>query len=144
MKFFCGWQKAFDDLASVLNIQCLFYKICFQTSIYANFSRGSNTITLWGQLRFIQKQPRRGFPRKRCSEDMQQIYRRIPMLKCDFKKVAKQLYWNRTSAWMFCCKFAAYFQNIFIKKTFGWLLLICCTFEKTKNCKNLKTSFTFQ
>ena len=28
--------------------------------------------------------------RKRCSEDMQQIYRRTPMPKCDFNKVAKQ------------------------------------------------------
>ena len=28
---------------------------------------------------------------------------------------AKQLYWNNTSAWMFSCKFAAYFQN-----TFSW------------------------
>ena len=26
---------------------------------------------------------------------------------------AKQLYWNRTSAWVFSCKFAAYFQNCF-------------------------------
>ena len=25
----------------------------------------------------------------------------------------KQLYWNRTSAWVFSCKFAAYFQNTF-------------------------------
>ena len=24
-----------------------------------------------------------------------------------------QLYWNHTSTWMFFCKFAAYFQNIF-------------------------------
>ena len=36
----------------------------------------------------IQKQPLRGVPRKRCSENMQQIYRRTPMLKCDFNKVA--------------------------------------------------------
>ena len=35
------------------------------------------------------------------------------MSKCDFNKVAKQLYWNQTSAWMFSCKFAAYFQDIF-------------------------------
>ena len=28
-------------------------------------------------------------------------------------KVAKQLYWNHTSAWVFSCKFAAYFQNTF-------------------------------
>ena len=40
----------------------------------------------------VQKQPPRGVPRKRCSENMQQIYRRTPMPKCDFNKVAKQLY----------------------------------------------------
>ena len=39
-----------------------------------------------------QKQPPRGVPRKRCSEIMQQIYRRTPMPKCDFNKVAKQLF----------------------------------------------------
>ena len=61
----------------------------------------------------IQKQPPRGVPRKKCSENMQQIYRRTPMPKCDFNKVAKQLYWNCTSAWVFSCKFTAYFQNIF-------------------------------
>ena len=33
----------------------------------------------------------RGVLRKRCSENVQQIYRRKPMLKCDFNKVAKQL-----------------------------------------------------
>ena len=30
--------------------------------------------------------------RKRCSEKMQQIYRRTPMPKSDFNKVALQLY----------------------------------------------------
>ena len=35
------------------------------------------------------------------------------MAKCDFNKVAKQLYRNHTSAWMLPCKFAAYFQNTF-------------------------------
>ena len=40
----------------------------------------------------IQKQPLRGVPRKRCSENMQQIYRRTPMPKSDFNKVALQLY----------------------------------------------------
>ena len=47
---------------------------------------------------------------------MQQIYRRTPMPKYDFNKVTLQLYWSRTSAWMFSCKFAAYFQITFIKK----------------------------
>ena len=61
----------------------------------------------------IQKQPSRGALRKRCSENMQQIYRRTSMPKCDFNKVTKQICWNHTSAWMSSCKFAAYFQNIF-------------------------------
>ena len=33
-----------------------------------------------------QKQPSRGVFKKRCSENMQQIYRRTPMPKCDFNK----------------------------------------------------------
>ena len=61
----------------------------------------------------LQKQPTRGFPKKRCSENMQQIWRRIYMPKCDFNKVALQLYCNRTSALVFSCKFAACFQNTF-------------------------------
>ena len=40
----------------------------------------------------IQKQPSRGALRKRCSENIQQIYRRTPTAKCDFNKVALQLY----------------------------------------------------
>ena len=64
---------------------------------------------------YWQKQPSRGVLRKRCSENMQQIDRRTTMPKFDFNKVAKQLYWNHNSAWVFSCKFAAYFS--------GWLLL---------------------
>ena len=36
----------------------------------------------------IQKHPSRCVPKKRCSENMQQIYRRKPMSKCYFQKVA--------------------------------------------------------
>ena len=61
---------------------------------------------------FVQKQPSRGAVKKRCFENMQQIYRITPMPKCDFNKVGLQLYWNHTLAWVFCCKFAAYFQKI--------------------------------
>ena len=39
----------------------------------------------------IVKQTSRGVLIKRCSEKMQQTYRRTPMPKCDFSKVAKQL-----------------------------------------------------
>ena len=40
----------------------------------------------------FQKQPPRGIPRKRCSENMQQFYRRTSMPKCDLNKVALQRY----------------------------------------------------
>ena len=40
----------------------------------------------------MQKQPSRGVLREKSSENMQHIYRRTPMPKCDFNKVAKQLY----------------------------------------------------
>ena len=40
----------------------------------------------------IQKQPSGGVPEKKCSENMQQIYRSTHMPKYDFNKVAKQLY----------------------------------------------------
>ena len=40
----------------------------------------------------FQEQPSRGVLKKRCSENMQQIYRRTPMPKCNFNKVALQLY----------------------------------------------------
>ena len=40
----------------------------------------------------VEKQPPRGVLRKRCSENMQQIYRRTLMPNCDFNKVALQLY----------------------------------------------------
>ena len=39
-----------------------------------------------------QNQPPRGVPRKRFSENMQQSYKRTPMPKWDYNKVAKQLY----------------------------------------------------
>ena len=40
----------------------------------------------------MQKQPSRGVLRKKCSENMQQLYKRTPMPKCDFNKVVKQPY----------------------------------------------------
>ena len=70
-----------------------------------------------------QKQPSIGFLRKRCSENMQQIYSRTPMPKCDFNKVTQATLLKSHSAWVFSCKFAAYFQNNFFRNTFGRLLL---------------------
>ena len=33
------------------------------------------------------------------------------MPNCDFNNIAKELYWERTLARVFSCKFVAYFQN---------------------------------
>ena len=54
------------------------------------------------------------------------------MSKYDFNKVVKQLYRNCTSAWVFSCEFAAYFQNTFPKNTSGQLLA-------TKGCLSFST-----
>ena len=72
---------------------------------------------------YMQKQPSRAVPRKRCSENMQQIYRRTPMPKWDFKKVAQKLYWNHISAWVFSCKLLLIFRTTFLKNTSRGLLL---------------------
>ena len=80
---------------------------------YLNQKKGNVTAMI------IQKKSSRSVFKKRCSENMQQMYRRTPLSKCNFNKVAFQLYWNRTLAWVFSRKFAAYFQN-----TSEWLLLI--------------------
>ena len=53
----------------------------------------------------MQKHPSGGVLRKRSSGNMHQIYKRTPVPKCDFNKVA-----------LFSCKFALYFQNTFSKK----------------------------
>ena len=63
-----------------------------------------------GYRTFIQqKQSSKGVLVKRPSESMQHIYR---MLQRIF--VAKHFCWSRTSAWVFYCKFVAYFQNTFL------------------------------
>ena len=49
-----------------------------------------------GETKDKQKQPSRSVLRKRCFENMQQIYRRTPMPKWNFNKVALQLYLNLT------------------------------------------------
>ena len=40
----------------------------------------------------LEEQPLRGVPKKRYSENMQQIYSRTAMPKCDFDKVASELW----------------------------------------------------
>ena len=56
---------------------------------------------------FRQKQLPRGVLRKSFYENMQQIYRRTPMPKCNFNKVV---------VWVFSCKFATYFRKTFYQE----------------------------
>ena len=71
----------------------------------------------------IQKQPSRSVLGKSFSENMQQIYRRTPILKCDFNRVALQLYWNHT--WHECSpeNLLHVFRTPFPKSASGGLLL---------------------
>ena len=71
----------------------------------------------------FRKKPSRGVLRKRCSKYMLQIYRREPMPKCDFYKVAKHSYWNQTSAWLFPVNLLYIFRTPFPKNTCGGLRL---------------------
>ena len=53
------------------------------TSICYSLYSGEQTV-----ISLRQKQPPRGVPWKRCSENMQQIYRRTPMLDSNFIEIA--------------------------------------------------------
>ena len=59
-----------------------------------------DSLSMWKveRRKDVQKQPPIGAPRKRCSKNMQQIYRKTPMPRCNFNKVLKQFYWNHTPA----------------------------------------------
>ena len=114
--FFCV-SKCFSFVNKPsFNWKQTFFKWEQNFYIYENFLINSVSLCYCLNNKSIfQKHPPRGVPRKRCSEYIQEIYRRTPMPKCDFNKVALQFYWNDTLAlaWAFSCKFAAYFQNTF-------------------------------
>ena len=68
-----------------------------------------------------QKQPSRSILRKKCSENIKQIYLRTPMPKCDFNKVLVLVHWcfGIGALLSVCCIFSEHF----LKNTFGRLLL---------------------
>ena len=47
------------------------------------------------------------------------------MPKCDFNKVARQLYWNHNLAWCSPVNLLNTFRTPFLKNTSEWLLLSC-------------------
>ena len=59
------------------------------------------------------------------------------MQKCNFNQVALQLYRNHTSAWVFSCKFAAYFQDTSYMNTSGGLTLSCRNQSIDLLCKSM-------
>ena len=64
----------------------------------------------------MQKQPTRGVPRKRWSENVQEIDRKTPISKCDFNKVALQHGCSPVNL-------LHIFGTPFPRNTSGWLLL---------------------
>ena len=60
----------------------------------------------------IQKQPSRGVVRKRCSENMQQVYRRTPMPKCDFNSNFVEITLGHGCSLQICCIF---FEQFFLE-----------------------------
>ena len=57
--------------------------ICFEEKLYQVSKKPLKYV-----MCKVQKQHSRDIPSKSCSENMQQIYRRTTMPKCDFNKVA--------------------------------------------------------
>ena len=69
-----------------------------------------------------------GVLKKNCTENMRQIYRRTPMPKCDFNKVIKRLYWNRTRQGHFPVNLGHIFRAVFLKNTFKDLSFFWCDY----------------
>ena len=80
----------------VFNAFLCLYSFCVQNTDGKTLYYDGNTIQ-----EYLEKQPPRGVLGKRCSENMQRIYRRAPMpkydfskAKCDFNKVALKLHFG--------------------------------------------------
>ena len=86
-------RQRFDSFVEITtrNIDILMIS---ETKLDESFPRGQFLIKRFSETHRLdrnskgQKQPPRGVLKKRCSENMQQIYRRTPMPKCDINKVA--------------------------------------------------------
>ena len=74
------------------------------------------------------KEPSSGVLRKMCSENMQQIYRRTPMPKCDSNKAIKAMHSSFLETSLRLARSPVNLLHIsrtsFPKKTFGGLLLL--------------------
>ena len=57
------------------------FKIHVSDTLLSEETPNKSNSKIWKP--FLQKQPSRGVLKKRCSENMQQIYKRTPMPKCE-------------------------------------------------------------
>ena len=91
------------------------------------YLRVLRTLVIWDSSYFtwipVQKQSSGGVLRKRCSENMRQTYRRTPMPKCDFNKVAKQLIEIAVRHGCSPVNLLHIFRTPYPKNTSEWLLL---------------------
>ena len=81
------YLKVINDLSGARKLQQM-----YKCKIVVIFIKEVDIYNLKLSKLLLQKQPLKGVLEKRCSENMQQIYRRTPMPKCNFNKAAKQLY----------------------------------------------------
>ena len=91
----------------------------------------------------IQKQPSIGVLKKSYFENMQQVYRGTPMPKCNFNKVAKQLYWNHTSACVSPANLLHVFRTPFLRTHMeGYFWLFYKTFHAHSRKQHYVKKFT--
>ena len=101
----------------------------FESLEYLNISatvkrrRDNNNLYKKKTERKLQKQPSSGVLRKKCSENMQQIYRRKPMSKFDFNKVAFNFIEIALLHGFSPANLLHIFRTTFPRNTTGWLLL---------------------
>ena len=81
------------------------------------------------RLSAVQKQPFRGFLLKRCSENMQQIYKGTPMPKCNFNKNELQFALRHGCSPI---NLLHIFRTPFLKNTSEWVLLAIVMFLITE------------
>ena len=99
-------------------------KIHLTENMFPNKEHSLRFLDLHKPVKDTQQQPPRGVLRKRCSENMQLIYRKSPMPKCDFNIVATATLLKSHFGMGVSCKFAACFQNIVFSKNTPWWLLL--------------------
>ena len=102
----------------------------FEFQILKHFLKSSSSKTPWAIFVIARSSHSEVFIRKSVLKICSKFIGGHPCRSVISIKLLKQLYWNRTSTWVFSCKFAAYFQN-----TFSYEYLWVATSEANDMCK---------